>query len=158
MNEISEKLYNLMVERKMSYGELSKSTGLSKSCLQRYMTGETAKIPISRLEIIANALGTSAAYILGWAETASAKTDTDAETERKPIFHNGDRLDAEIIRLLSEIPTKKKIEAINYLSYLAASAKEEKYQLAAARGNSSLEIPAMDKAELPEDDTVIDGL
>lgn len=54
-----------MGRRHISYGELAHTTGLSKSTLQRYATGQTRKIPADRLESIAAALGVSTAALLG---------------------------------------------------------------------------------------------
>jgi transcriptional regulator with XRE-family HTH domain len=54
-----------MGRRHISYGELAHTTGLSKSTLQRYATGQTRKIPADRLERIAAALGVSTAALLG---------------------------------------------------------------------------------------------
>lgn len=51
-----------------SYADLEKVTGISKSSLQRYATGETKKIPIDCIEKIATATGTSAKYLMGWEE------------------------------------------------------------------------------------------
>lgn len=66
MSEISQRLYELITKNNISYGELSKLTGIPKSALQRYATGETEKIPISRIELMAKALHTTAAFIMGW--------------------------------------------------------------------------------------------
>lgn len=66
MSERSDRIYNLMVEQNISYGELSKKTDIPKSALQRYATGQTAKIPIDRIEKIAIALNSRAEYIMGW--------------------------------------------------------------------------------------------
>lgn len=75
MGEISERILELVKEKKLSYKELESMTGISSSALQRYATGETSKIPIDRVELIAGALNTSAAYILGW---------IDADNENEP--------------------------------------------------------------------------
>lgn len=61
-----------MQKSKLSYGELSALTGISKSALQRYATGETGKIPPERIEAIARAANVSAAYLLGWADDPQA--------------------------------------------------------------------------------------
>lgn len=66
MSVISERLLQLLTEKNVSYGELSKVTGIPKSALQRYATGETEKIPIERIKQIAKALDVSAGYLLGW--------------------------------------------------------------------------------------------
>lgn len=44
MSEISDKILNLIEEKNISYGELSKISGIPKSALQRYATGKTNKI------------------------------------------------------------------------------------------------------------------
>ncbi len=59
----------------ISYGELSKKTNIPKSALQRYATGETEKIPITRIEVIAKALNTTAQFIMGWDENESYNND-----------------------------------------------------------------------------------
>ncbi len=66
MNSISQRILDLLSKREMSYGELSAQTGIPKSALQRYATGQTEKIPIDRLQKIAPILGTTPAYLIGW--------------------------------------------------------------------------------------------
>ena len=46
-------------------------TGIPKSAIQRYATGETEKIPLDRLELLAQALGISSAYLMGWEDRNS---------------------------------------------------------------------------------------
>ena len=73
MSELSKRILNLILEQDISYGELSQITGIPKSALQRYATGETEKIPVERLELIAKALHTSSAALVGWTEESSVK-------------------------------------------------------------------------------------
>ena len=68
MSEISDRLYASIRAKGYSYGELSKITGIPKSALQRYATGQTPKIPMDRLQALARALGVSAQYLMGWDE------------------------------------------------------------------------------------------
>lgn len=70
MSEISDRILKLIEKNDISYGELSKITGIPKSALQRYATGETEKIPITRIHLIAKALNCSPAYIMGWEDEA----------------------------------------------------------------------------------------
>lgn len=72
MSEISMRILNLLSEKNISYGELAAKTRIPKSALQRYATGETEKIPLDRLQIIAGALGVSSAYLLGWESSFAA--------------------------------------------------------------------------------------
>lgn len=73
MSNISDKILDILLSKEISYGELSDRTGIPKSALQRYATGQTEKIPIDRLERIAKAIGTSAAYLMGWEDSPDAK-------------------------------------------------------------------------------------
>ncbi len=75
MSERSEKILRLMNESGLSYGELSKMTKIPKSALQRYATGETEKIPVDRIEILARALGCSSAYLMGWEDNAEGEEE-----------------------------------------------------------------------------------
>ena len=77
MSELSNRILNLITEKDMSYGELSQSTGIPKSALQRYATGETEKIPFDRLELIASALGTTSAFLTGREDTAIRSVSDD---------------------------------------------------------------------------------
>lgn len=68
MERISDRLMTAMKAANVTYVELAERTGISKSALQRYATGETEKIPLDRLETMAVALNVSAAHLLGWDE------------------------------------------------------------------------------------------
>lgn len=87
MSEISERLLSIILEKEYSYGELSRLTGIPKSAIQRYATGETEKIPIDRLEALAAALGVSSAYLMGWEEDPLLKQqheEMDAILDKMP--------------------------------------------------------------------------
>jgi transcriptional regulator with XRE-family HTH domain len=93
MQEISKRIADLMRNKDITYGDLSRLTGVSKSALQRYVTGITDKIPLDRISLIADALGVTAEYLLGW------------ETE-KPTIENNDGLsdlDIELIKMLKSL-------------------------------------------------------
>lgn len=89
MSELSEKIKGLMAQRDVTYDDLAKKTGISKSALQRYATGETEKIPIDRVQSIAVALGTTAQYLLGW--------DSESEDPPKNIVPFPDSIKVPII-------------------------------------------------------------
>jgi repressor LexA len=63
---IAERLFAAIQKSGKSYGELSKETGIPKSAIQRYATGETKKIPLNRISLLAEAVYTNAAEIMGW--------------------------------------------------------------------------------------------
>lgn len=61
----------------LSYQDLSRLTGFSKSVLQRYETGAIAKLPLDRLEKIATAMGVAPEWLMGWeGETDQPELDT----------------------------------------------------------------------------------
>lgn len=82
-NEVSERIHNAILEKNISYGELSAKTGIPKSALQRYATGQTEKIPTDRLIKIALALG------------MSPLTLADFDTASKILFQDINRAIAE---------------------------------------------------------------
>ena len=63
---VSERIHKQMKLLELSYGELSAKTGLTKSAIHRYATGQTDKIPTDALEKLAHALGVSPAFLTGW--------------------------------------------------------------------------------------------
>ena len=71
MSECSDRILQALKQADLSYGELAKLTGISKSALQRYATGETKKIPIDSIEDIAKATNVSAQYLMGWDKSES---------------------------------------------------------------------------------------
>ena len=81
MSERSQRILALITEADLSYGQLAKLTGIPKSALQRYATGETDKIPIDRLVLIAKALQVSPAYLLGWDENRRVYQRQDKPTD-----------------------------------------------------------------------------
>ncbi len=72
MSDRSERLNRAIGESGYSYQELSDLTGISKSSLQRYATGETKKIPIDCIEKIAKAVGVTSRYLMGWDEGSTS--------------------------------------------------------------------------------------
>lgn len=72
MSSLTGRLKEAFDAKHMSYRALEEATGIRASVLQRYITGETRKIPIDRIQALAKALGVSAAYLMGWDDEASA--------------------------------------------------------------------------------------
>lgn len=74
MLELCKRLSEVISSSGLSYADLEKKTNIAKSSIQRYATGKTKKIPIDAVKSIADATGSSAAWIMGW---------TDGETQKK---------------------------------------------------------------------------
>lgn len=63
---IIKRIQGRRLELNLSYQALADRTGLSKSTLQRYETGDIMNIPLSKIDILAQGLQTSPLYLLGW--------------------------------------------------------------------------------------------
>lgn len=66
MSAYSERIAEAVKAKKITFVELSRLTGIPKSALQRYASGETDKLPIDRVALMAKALDTTPAYLMGW--------------------------------------------------------------------------------------------
>ena len=112
MSEISERLYAAIVNKGYSYGELAKLTGIPKSAIQRYAIGETEKIPIDRLELLASSLGVSSAYLMGWEDDLKTLAE-------ETVQHN------EIIEAFDSLPPELRTYALNQIKELARLSKSQ---------------------------------
>ena len=65
INAVFERIRQRRTELSMSYGELSKKTGINKGTLQRYEAGLIGDIPTQKLKAIAAALDVTPSYLLG---------------------------------------------------------------------------------------------
>lgn len=63
MKERRYRLEKLMHEKNITIVKLGELTGVAKSSIQRYLTGETAKIPIDFFEKVAKVTGTDIQYL-----------------------------------------------------------------------------------------------
>lgn len=57
-------------EKGYSLQKLAEITGMSKSTLQRYESGFIKNLPLNKLDVLAQALGVTGAYLLGWDDEA----------------------------------------------------------------------------------------
>lgn len=71
MDERTRRIQEVIHNKGLSYADLEFLTGISKSALQRYATGQTKKIPIDVIEKIATATGVTARYLMGWDDEKS---------------------------------------------------------------------------------------
>ena len=89
----SERIKALVDRSGLSYQELEKLTGVKKSSLQRYASGETTKIPLDVIEKLSVAFNVSQEYLMGWDE----KKDSPSEMQ----LTEGEKA---LIKLLRRVP------------------------------------------------------
>lgn len=75
----SEKLKIAIEKENISYGELSKITGIPKTTIQRYAVGTTKKIPIEAIQKLEIALGLKKGYLMGWDEKIPPEKSEEIE-------------------------------------------------------------------------------
>lgn len=95
MNEIARRLYDAIQARQLSYGELSRLTGIPKSAIQRYATGTTEKIPLDRLNALAAALGLPSGALTGWSDAPDTAADEPLPEEIHMIARAGRKMSPE---------------------------------------------------------------
>ena len=146
LSEISEKLLGRFLElsenSQFSYTDLSNLTGISRSALQRYLTGETKKFPLDRVELIAKALNLPMAYVMGW------NTETTHAYVQIPV----------VGQVIAGIPTQALEEIIDWEEIPAAMAARGDYVGLRVKGNSmEPRICAGDVVIIRRQDTIESG-
>ena len=89
----SDRIRSEMQRNSLTLIEIEQRTGIKKSSMQRYVSGETGKIPMSAIEKLANLFGVPATYLMGWDE----KKDSPSE----PSLTEGEQM---LLNLFRQIP------------------------------------------------------
>lgn len=72
---IGEKIRALRESEDMTQSELGKACGVTKQTIFKYETGIVTNIPLDKLQLIADALHVSAAYLMGWEDNTTTRKD-----------------------------------------------------------------------------------
>lgn len=113
-NNVAGRLKECREKNDISLSELATATGLSKATLNRYESGATQKIPLSRITIIAKGLHVSPAYLMGW-----DKKEPDALcTERENTIDKA-------IEIMKELPDDLLQAALSNLDTILKISKNQ---------------------------------
>ena len=104
MSTRSARIKALVDNSGKSYQELEKITGIKKSSLQRYASGETSKIPLDVIEKLSVAFNVSQEYLIGWEEKEVSPD--------KPELTEGEK---KLLDLFRKIPEDRQPEALELL-------------------------------------------
>lgn len=85
-SKYARNIRRLMAEQNISYGTLSQRSGIPKSALQRYATGETENIPINRIEALAQAFHVPPATMFNWGDERKESSMDETLEEVIHIF------------------------------------------------------------------------
>ena len=93
MSVQSDRIRSEMLRNSLTLIEIEQRTGIKKSSMQRYVSGQTGKIPLSAIEKLANLFGVSGEYLMGWDEKKTSPSE--------PTLTEGEQL---LLNLFRQIP------------------------------------------------------
>ena len=96
--DIGEKIKNLRILMKLTQEELADAAGTKKQTIHKYETGIISNIPASKIKLIADKLGTTPAYLMGWVDEKTEKKN-DAITDIILKL----RFDSELLKVVKDV-------------------------------------------------------
>ena len=108
---LSAKIKRLRTERKMTLEQVATIVGVGKSTVRKWETGMIANMRRDKIALLAQALGTTPAYLMGWNE------EEQAPSLNEPHLTEGEEMLLDLFRQLPEDAQKM------YLEVLRASLK-----------------------------------
>lgn len=99
--EISEKIYRLRKEKGLTLEQIGDFVGVGKSTVRKWESGMIKNMRRDKIAKLAQCLGVSPAYLMGWEEPNSA-VDTSSEIAK------------ELISLLTDMTVQQKVMLLNY--------------------------------------------
>lgn len=97
-NEMSRKIKQLRLEKGLTLEQVGEIVGVGKSTVRKWETGAIANMRRDKISLLAKALGTTPAYLMGWDEEDTTPPPSD--------FHltEGEEL---LLKLFRQIPENK---------------------------------------------------
>ena len=93
-------------ELRMSADKLAEILGKDRSTIYRYEKGDIENLPLDILEPIAQALGTTPAYLMGWEEDKKENTPEDIK------LSEGEKVLIDLFRKLPDEAQKMYLEVL----------------------------------------------
>jgi transcriptional regulator with XRE-family HTH domain len=102
-NDLSRKIKELRTARKMTLEEVANIVGVGKSTVRKWETGMIANMKRDKIALLAKALGTTPAYLMGW------KDDKKSSPEELKLSE-GEKLLLDLFRQIPEDQQKVFLE------------------------------------------------
>ena len=93
-NELSQKIKELRLKNGMTLEQVGDIVGVGKSTVRKWETGMIANMRRDKIALLAKALGTTPAYLMGW-------KDDKTNTPEEPKLTEGEQL---LLNLFRQIP------------------------------------------------------
>ena len=98
-NELSTKIKQLRQERGMTLEQVADIVGVGKSTVRKWETGMIANMKRDKIALLARALGTTPAYLMGWKEEVREEVSPN-----EPKLTEGEEM---LLDLFRQIPVDK---------------------------------------------------
>lgn len=96
-NDLSRKIKELRLSRDMTLEQVATIVGVGKSTVRKWETGMIANMKRDKIALLAKALGTTPAYLMGWKEETKQENSPD---EPKPT--EGEKMLLDLFKQLPE--------------------------------------------------------
>ena len=93
-NELSRKIKELRLAKKMTLEQVADIVGVGKSTVRKWETGMIANMKRDKIALLAKALSTTPAYLMGWNEETEKKNYIEVTEDEQKLL--------EIFRLVPE--------------------------------------------------------
>ena len=107
-NDMSRKIRELRLAKGMTLEQVSNIVGVGKSTVRKWETGMIANMKRDKIALLAKALGTTPAYLMGWKE----ETETSDSPSDEPTLTEGEELLLNAFRQLPEGEQKMYLEVL----------------------------------------------
>ena len=104
-SEFSRKIKELRLQRKMTLEQVGDIVGVGKSTVRKWETGMIANMKRDKIALLAKALGTTPAYLMGWKDEETNSPDAIKITE-------GEKALLELFRMLPDEAQKMYLEVL----------------------------------------------
>lgn len=156
---LKENIKSKRIERKMTLEDLAKSVGVSRQTIQRYESGVIGNIPYDKIELIARALDTSPAYLMGWEQIDTNFSGKEAPKEIYDKFKNnvskfhGEH--KELLDIYEKLSSPNQKRVFTYSKNLLMNQQMEE-ELAVQAAHERTDIEVTDEMRQHDDDIMDD--
>lgn len=116
ISKVAARLSEEVKKKGMSTRELEELTGISRSTLSRYMSGTSGRIPLSKIQKIADALNVSSVYLSCWTDDPHFSVEEEAKKESPTVETD------ELKVIIDALPAEKRRQLEQYAKFLASQA------------------------------------
>lgn len=119
--KMAQRIKNLRLEKRLTLEQVANVVGVGKSTVRKWETGIIANMKRDKIAILAEALGTTPEYLMGWSENEETSSTglTEAEKEWLSLFREvpeeSKALLLETFKTFRKIPQDHQPEALNLL-------------------------------------------